>query len=260
MRVYIRADNWVINIGESRGNWQTVQTSVMGDTVNHPERSACGHLAPRWNRPGDLVAGLRTGDNFPAQIDTTHSPTRFSPTAPPTVFWQGQLAEDPTGRNLQVVVIAPSVWEWDSPTQSYSQENWRPEVQALFTELTPTLLRYMTPPRPAQPSPPAGILQWSYIVMGADHKGGTRPIGWANNHPFIPEPLPHYPPVRATIGTRTGTFDECVKVPFLILTASSARQAIAASRTSGIALFEVTLQDEHDHGDYALYLMLERIG
>lgn len=260
--IYIRWDNWTGTATQRFPNWQTAHTAVMGDTVNHPERVRAGSSPPRVMWPGDRAEGIRTGDSFPVRIDVTHPPTVVSPGRLPTVLWQGQLTDNPNGGNNEVVAIAPSVWEWDSSDQSYSERVWPANIQSMFTNLRPALLAYTNAVFTPRTLPPTGMIQNDFIVMGAGHKAGTRPIGWKNNHPppmmWPGAGLSHHAALRASIGSHT-TFEECVIVPMLILTATRARDALAHSSTPGLALFEMPIEDQYDHGSYVLFLVLERM-
>jgi hypothetical protein len=84
---------------------RSLTSAVMGDVNNHgsPSRIQAGFASN--------LGGLRTGDRFP-----TNEPwnMRGAPRAdqPPMLLWEGDLR-----RGQDLVIILPTIWEWDGGNQ-----------------------------------------------------------------------------------------------------------------------------------------------
>ena len=212
-----------------------LKTRVMGDTRGHTERVLAGSGTPapdsmngtlncaRTTRP--MLGGLRTGDYFPPGDSQTLMSDR-----PPLQLWQGELTE-----RQSAVVIVPLVWEWDSNDHSTSQRNVDERLPVWMFDQTRRIKTLIsTPPynETVLYHPPDEIL--------LDDKAGTRPIGYAGGA-GAHDPHDHIVPQA------------------LVLTYETAAHS-AQSVTRGVkGLFEIRYRDDHDHGDYTLYIQVEQI-
>ncbi len=135
---------------------------LMGDinNQNNPTRIQAGYAS--------ALGGLRTGDRFP-----TNEPWMLvsEPTAdrPPMLLWEGELHR---GRDL--VIIVPTIWEWDGGNQP---------MRTQFTQEINTYFSYTT-----RSNQNRGFV-WSELT-GVDAFGaGDRPIGMLARSPWAPEAL-----------------------------------------------------------------------
>lgn len=212
-----------------------LKTRVMGDTRGHPERVLAGSGTPNPNRMNEgsdcaansrpMLGGLRTGDYFPPDDNQTLMTDR-----PPFLLWQGELIQ-----RQSAVVILPFVWEWDSDDRSVSQRNIAERLPVwMLNQRRRVQVLISTPPSDETVlyQPPDEIL--------LDGKAGTRPIGYAGGA-GAHDPQDHIVPQA------------------LVLTYEIASHSAQAVTRGVKGLFEIRYRDDHDHGDYSLYLRIEQV-
>ena len=150
---------------------------------------------------------------------------------PPIVLWQGAITQ-----RRNAVVIVPIIWEWDSDNTSVSQRNIAERLPVWMFDQTHRIKGLIASP-PYNESivvyhPPDDIL--------LDDKAGTRPIGYAGG-----------------AGSRD-PHDHIVPQPLVLTYETASHSAQSVSR--GVkGLFEIRYRDDHDHGDYSVYLRVEQV-
>jgi hypothetical protein len=164
----LRQDSILINLGgqnglHGRGNVtlrRSLVSVLMGDVnnQNNPPRIQAGSAGG--------AGGLRTGDRFPS-----NEPWNLSgqPRADrlPMLLWEGQLR-----RGLDLVVIIPTIWEWDGGN---------PQLRSQFTQ---DVNYYFT----VSTYQDDGFVFRSFI--GGDIAGaGDRPIGMLGRDTWVPQGL-----------------------------------------------------------------------
>lgn len=111
--VFVRADVLLYPDGSTFDGRRTLRSVVYGR--DGQVRAGSGH---QWNSADDQPGGLITNDVYPPRrprFDT--SPSRI-PRDLPMVLWEGELQPG------EVVLVIPSVWEWDSNEVSPAEQAW----------------------------------------------------------------------------------------------------------------------------------------
>lgn len=234
--VYLRADNMKVSATDAveQGVKQTVKSIVVGDVNNHPERGQAGSASAK--------GGLRTGDKFPpATAQPWARGAALARDRAPMQIWEGTLTQGVDG-----VVILPTVWEWDSPNVSRSEADWDTNIHVVLDTIGDILkTRIRSRDRTASldsttvfPAGQGDAAQDPRGIYISDDKSGTRPIGILQ-------------------GPRRFVF---FLPQFLLFSYDS---ALAAATTSpdnlGIGVFAIRYKDNRDHGDYTLYIQVEKI-
>jgi hypothetical protein len=262
--IFITANNWIIHKDGTYLSLRQSRTKVMGDPNGHPERVPAGTKSPGL-RLDSAPGGLQTGDSFPSREPWKRTREPLTD-RPPVVLWNGYLTQ-----GEDAILILPVVWEWDSDDLSDSQQSFIRELPRWFQYQRPVLVSFFTlpPGSPFLPKSPildpitilinyyaaflgqgssAGVSQGypqGRIVLSG--KAGTRPIGYeeayTNKNTAVEVPLPDgLPPTE------------------LMLTYDSAITAANSTASFGVpGVYEIRYVDAHDHGDYSLYLQVERL-
>jgi hypothetical protein len=196
-----------------------IRTKVMGEARGHPGRVSAGS------------GGLRTGDSFPSSPAWERTRGTTFADRPPTVLWIGSLT-----RGRDAVLILPIIWEWDSDDVSASQRSVEQALPSWIVGQQLWLDHLIDYP-----------LDIVYRVVNARDaiplggKAGTRPIGYAGE--------------GGAFGV--GAHDHLTP-QVLALTYDSAVNAVQNSNCGVPGVYAVTYADEHDHGNYTLYLQVEQ--
>lgn len=262
--IFITTNNWMIHKDGTYQSFRQIRTKVMGDPNGHPERVAAGTKSPGL-RLDSSPGGLQTGDTFPwnQPWKRTRDPLADRP---PVVLWNGYLTQ-----GEDTVVLLPIVWEWDSDDVSDSQRSVADGLPLWFNYQRAAIASYSTSP-PGSPFHlrsvvvnPVELLTTYYAAflrqgysdgvrqgypqgrIPLAGKAGTRPIGYEEAY------------------TNTSTA-ETVALPDgltpieMVLTYDSATDAARATIDLGVpGVYEFRYVDSHDHGDYSLYLQVERL-
>jgi hypothetical protein len=234
--IFITSDALMVNRDGTDSPTRRVQTKVMGDPNGHPERVPAGTKSPgplNTNLEA-VIGGLQTGDVFPT-LPPWRRVREIRTDRPPIVLWQGILT---FGQNM--VMIAPIIWEWDSDDLSASQQSVNRGLPRWFEDSKSNLLRYIGIVLPSDP-----LTHFAYPIR-LDGKAGTRPIGYKE------------------AGTRSelpaaDTSHDYLEINGLFLTYDSAVKAADRVNLGVRGLNEIRYRDAHDHGDYTLYLQVERL-
>ncbi|MEP6691448.1 MAG: hypothetical protein ABJD07_09845, partial [Gemmatimonadaceae bacterium] len=88
-------------------NPTTVKSLVHGDAGNYGGRVQAGSASP--------MGGMQRGDHFPANVD----PSSGSAGAPSTSTFPLLLFEGPLTNGQEVIVIHPTLWEWDGDQTAF---------------------------------------------------------------------------------------------------------------------------------------------
>ena len=129
-----------------------------------------------------------------------------------------------------MAAIVPIVWEWDSWDESSSERVWRITHFRWFDRSTPELLSLLD----TWPSGRVPIFQRGNVTF--DSSAGTR-----------------------SIGTRSDDGQFFIVPQALILSYDSAMEAVRSSYSgAGVGIIQIRYTDSNDHGDYTLYLQVER--
>ena len=242
--VYLRADVFEINVAGAVVSTQVARTLVMGHNKPIPAGSGAAGFS---NPHGD--GGLLSGDVFPTSTPWTR---RDDPRTdrPPLLVWRGEL------RNTEnMIVVVPSVWEWDSDGPSPEETLWNnrigPSVVAAMANFTGPLSSW-----------PAGESLVKIIRGPGCSNRQTRPIG-SGRQPGLFE-LPH-----AILQN----------IPVVRVSNPSARQLLATPLTDSVITYgdgntrtvveagalprgviPINIRDMEDlKGDYTLYLQIEQM-
>ena len=238
--VYLRADVWQMDKNGAVVVKQPYKTTILGDTNRQTPRLKAGSASP--SEGGGPGGGLRTGDKFP-----TNTPWQLFGAAGaangtlPMLLWEGSLAQGADG-----IVIIPTVWEWDSRDMSRSESEWDKTLDTIFSAVKPHLLRQIIS-NDTTPFSMARALGDDAVTFGGQtanpavnlrDKSGTRPIGLfaLDGRPVVFLPA------------------------LLTLNYDSALKATKTSPSnSGLGVFAFRYVDAQDHGDYTLYIQVEKI-
>lgn len=215
--VYLRADVWMLNRDGSVPYRRSPRSVLMGDinNQNNPPRIAAGTASDD--------GGLRTNDKWPIS-EPWRRVRNPLPDRPPMLLWEGTLVQ---GENM--VVILPTVWEWDSRDPSPSETAYDGLVDGWFNggkrDLTVAIEHKST-----------ANLVFQKDIMFHREKGGTRPIGMYSG---------------GNIG---------LLLRELSLTYDAALEAARSTPSNvGYGVFAINYHDHEDHGDYTLYVQVEQI-
>jgi hypothetical protein len=253
--IFITSSAWVVHNDGSYERTPKVQTKVMGDPNNHPERIPAGSAHPGPTSLNVMIGGLHTGDSFPANQPWRRT---LEPLAdrPPIVLWQGELTAD-----KDISMIVPVIWEWDSSDYSASQRSVDRELPGWFQKTKANLISLIPATRWLNPVEHSVIAVDFYhhtvyeiqpinsltnradgLDLRLDAKSGTRPIGYEEN-------VAHF-----TNSSSVPMYDALNPREIVL----NYYNAIAASSGAGMRL-EINYTDAHDHGDYTLYLQVEQV-
>ena len=220
--VYLRADVWVLKRDGSVPYRGSPRTLLMGDInrQTYPPRIQAGSASDK--------GGLRTNDKWPSN-EPWRRVTDPLPDRLPMLLWEGSLVQ---GENM--VVIVPTVWEWDSSNPSDSEIYWDSSdgVISLFEAIRNTY-RYVIEKQLSDFLFSPGAINFASTA-------GTRPIGirpiQARGDPsrFLPKVL-------------TLTYDAA-------LTA-----ARSTPSNTGSGVIALNYADQRDHGDYTLFVQIEQV-
>jgi hypothetical protein len=240
--IFITADVWELDgTGRIIVAPRRVTSLVMGDIFGPGAQVRAGN--------GGDGGGLRTGDQVPSRptrdpwrrTDATRTDGRI-----PMVLAQVRLV---SRRN--VVVVAPIIWEWDSPESSKSQERWNRVRNELFTATFSGGYGLSSPSGAAgRPSDWGGLINWPAgivpvfplvrIRMG-NSKPGTRPIGWGGEAGVFTLPADSITPQAVAL-----SFEGAV-------------EAARSDSGNGPGLLKIRYADQNDHGVYTLFIQIERL-
>jgi hypothetical protein len=166
--VFIRAD---ILIYRDHGNFlgrRSLRSALFGQ--NGDIRAGSGH---QWNAAEEVSGGLITNDIYPLRrqrFDTAASPR---PRDLPMVLWEGDLQPG------EVVMVIPSIWEWDSNDPSEAERAWDIGLNAQAPNLHYGGL-FLADDRNAPP-PVQIIMPHVLTNILSVFDDGTRPIGAARH-------------------------------------------------------------------------------
>ena len=244
--VFITADVWVLGEnGRTISGPARVQSLVMGQ--RGPERFMDRIAAGRGNEFG----GLGTGNTVPSRA--SNDPWRRTEEPRTNGRLPMLLTDVKLESKVDMVVVAPLVWEWDSYDQSRSQREWDAERNVVFTNAHGGFGLASPQGAPGSPSDWTALLTgWParripVFTLGKANftdKGGTRPIGWFGEEPILGPRLP-----------RDGVMLQAIALPY--------EGAIEAAQSNyfrlGPGIVKIRYTDRHDHGDYTLFLQIEQL-
>jgi len=215
--VYLRAEIFLLNQSGGVTLRRSLRSIVMGDTNNQsdPPRMTAGSASS--------TGGLRSSDPWP-NSEPWHRVSNPSLDRPPLLLWEGSLTQ---GNNM--IVIVPTVWEWDSRDPSPTEIEWERLVNDWFQNGN---YGFVSAIRRNERSPEL------YINPILFHGGpqGTRPVGIDR--------------------TANGVL---LRVRSLTLTYEAALQIATTTPSNlGYGVIALNYVDAQDHGDYTLYLQVEQ--
>jgi hypothetical protein len=241
--IFITADTWELDEpGRIIGSPRRVTSRVMGDIGGPGAQVMAGS--------GGDGGGLRTGDQVPSR--PTRDPWRRTEATRTDGRIPMILAQVRLVYKQNVVVVSPLIWEWDSPATSKSQERWGRVRNELFTG-TSSGGHALSSPRggAGRASDWGGLINWPtgrvpvfplvQVRMGAN-KAGTRPIGWGGEGGAFTLPADSITPQAIAL-----SFEGAVEA--------------AKSDYAGLGpgIVRVRYTDQNDHGDYTLFIQIERL-
>lgn len=228
--VYVRSDWWKLNKKGVVERRDITQTKILGDINNQSD-------PPRLQAGGapDGHGGLVTGDKYPRPSNPWARAGVTYPDRLPTVLWEGQLMQ---GENM--VVIVPTVWEWDNREKSNSEREWEQRINAAFAGRQASLVSSIASRDQKNYLNGFSDDERGFVYLGSS--AGTRPIGM-------------------DAFARDGVSGSIKLAPqALTLTYDS---ALEATRTSpgnlAPGVFAIRYVDRQDKGDYTLYVQVELI-
>jgi hypothetical protein len=197
----------------------TQRSATLGDVNNQPNRKQAGSASSK--------GGLRTNDKYPT--DQPWARGALQTLELPMLLWMGTLTQGEDG-----VLIIPTVWEWDSPDASKSETEWDNSLDRLFNLKKPEMLnRIQNKVLTTALAPQV----WDMNNSAA----GTRPIG-------------------SDIYRNLGLTGVTISVQTFALTYDSAMEAARTSpNNSGPGVFAFRYTDAQDHGDYTIYIQVEKL-
>jgi hypothetical protein len=218
--VYIRVDTWKLHRNRLVTDRQNLKTKIIGDVGDN--------LYPRDNPPrikfgsaGDN-GGLRSGDKFPNEQPWERK-SAFKTDQPPMLLWEGELT-----RGEDQMVIAPTIWEWDGKDVSDSQTQWETQMEGDINCMSQFASTYQIPQ--GSKDTRASCIP----SMDLKGSGGTRPIGLHSYNGFTPL--------------------------FIALTYDAALEVTKTSPgNAGLGVIAVNYKDETAHGNYTLYIQVEKV-
>src|ERR1035437_3076021 len=248
--VFITSDAWMFEPNGTYRHLSSLRSQIMGDRNNYSYRIMAGSRSPQ--------GGLQTGDSYPSPQPWTRTGTgRPRADRPPMLLWEGELV---SGRDI--VVVVPIVWEWDSNDVSNSQKKieqglpyWYESTKDRFPQ--ELRLKRQRPVNffggnagdtPATDSPLLYPERWDLqgqcfmpASIKINGKGGTRPIGY----------------VQCGDNSRPSG-QEIFRPNGLFLTYEWALRYSNNLFFGTPGVFEIRYVDSNDHGDYSLFLQIER--
>jgi len=213
--------------GNSAPAWSdeyVAKTSVYGDRVYWPNRIQAGSASP--------TGGITSGDVVPpnpAYPVAAPVPSQF-----PLLVWDGTITA-----NKELIVIAPSLWDWDGDTTQFHQW-WSGQsgVARFGTKLDLSAIQS------SQQSTRFEYVQLFKNIYGA-------PIGHSGDGGNGYD--------RA-IGLEGGAFNYSLPDRGIILTQEKLERAFAAFNVSRVVMpMQFTERMTNDTGDYLLYFQVERL-
>lgn len=206
---------------------------VMGDIDGQEGRIPAGHASS--------LGGLRSSDQFP-DVEPWRRSGAVNPRRPPMLLWEGTLTQ-----GARAVVIVPTIWEWDGPSDLLTQ--YRRGMTTIFPRYVRTLSASET----------------NFAAFRTPMTGGpgtSRPVGFEPTGNAADRPI--------GIAVRNGSFlaadeadqgREWFTPQRLLLTYDLARQAVTNTRDGfGPGIFQMTYTDHPElAGVYTLYLQVEKI-
>lgn len=237
--IYLRADVWQLDRNGAVISKKPYKTPVLGDVNNQSNRKQAGSASSK--------GGLRTNDKYPT--DQPWARGALQTLELPMLLWMGTLTQGEDG-----VVIVPTVWEWDNPNSSDSETHWDNSLDQMFAILKPHLIYRIQRDSSAtdfdmQQVMASGGSFFNHGFVGASLAGvylgevsGTRPIGMNVDRP------------------NPAQWQAVLAPQVLALTYDA---AVAATKTSpsnnGLGVFAFRYTDGQDHGDYTLYIQVEKL-
>lgn len=226
--------------GPVRIDERVVKSLTYGDEKGYPLRIQAGTATG--------TGGLTAGDNYPNQPDPWRRSDQPRINQLPLLLWEGDLVS-----GQSVVLITPTVWEWDGDQRAY---NWWSSGQmksgdprTLTQERLETgVFDGLLGRKDIHPFEFPRDAARTVTELGNDPRSVTnadRPIGMRENPSWGPGYFPELQPKE------------------LALTVSGVEAALANSSSfggRGAGIIEVRYQDQEVWmGDYTLYLQVERI-
>lgn len=216
-------------------NRTSPQSVVMGDIQGQvtPPRIPAGGASS--------LGGLRSSDQYPAVEPWKRT---IAPTAnrPPMLLWEGRLTQGVNG-----VVVVPTIWEWDGPSDLLTQ--YRRGMASVFARYVRTLH--------ASETNGANFRGPMRGGPGTERVVGFEPTGNAADRPIGMNVITG----SFMAASEDGQGHEWFTPQRLLLTYELARQA-AADTTDGFGpgIFKITYRDHPElAGVYTLYLQIERL-
>jgi hypothetical protein len=230
--IYLRADVWQMDRSGAVVSKKPYKTPVLGDVNNQPSRKQAGSASNK--------GGLRTNDKYPT--DQPWARGALQTLELPMLLWMGTLTQGEDG-----VLIVPTAWEWDSPNASTSEINWDNKLDPMFAILKPHLIYRIqnrvkeTAFDVANVSGDPDVLRGGAMYLGRG-ESGTRPIGAQMDRiPLLPTQL-------------------FLHFQILPLNYDSALEATKTSPSNnGLGVFAFRYTDAQDHGDYTIYIQVEKV-
>lgn len=234
--VYILAEIAEFNAAGEVLNRLSPQSVIMGDIQGQE------HTAPRIPAGGASdLGGLRSSDQYPP-VSPWRIATALNDRRPPMLLWEATLTRGQNG-----VVIVPTVWEWDGPSDLLTQ--YRNAMASVFGRYVRTLS--------ATDTNFANFLAPMTGGPGTARVVGFEPTGNAADRPI-------------GVSVRNGSFlaahedqqgAEWFTPQRMLLTYDLAQQAVANTRDGfGPGIFKMTYRDHPElAGVYTLYVQVQRL-
>jgi hypothetical protein len=236
--VFITADLFTVDSQGRIGQLNRVQSRVMGDITDHPDRIRAGSAEPGILSLSE-VGGLRTGDNVPDR--GTRDPWRRTENPRtdgrlPMLLWEGKLI---AGQSM--IVINPVIWEWDNSDASSSMLAYNSGILNWVTQHRADFQTQISNDKPNGPPVLTGLERLFRFGPGSN-AFGTRPIG-IGGEPSV---------LAFNIFTLT--------MQPIALTYYAADQASTTAYTGhGTGVVELNFHDRNAHGVYTLFVQIERL-
>lgn len=220
---YVNGNGKVVYENES-------QTPVMGDTWNLPGRVQVGNA---WGGRGGII----DGDSYPTTTpwDRTNIPLLPARDYPPMAIWEGDLTQ-----GEDVVVIIPTIWEWDSGQGALDGWlKWQVDVNDRFGKEAKRIVGMYGQIFDAVD---LGIRTIATLQTGGVlGSAGSRPIGFQRN----------------ADGTTASFSARALVLDFDSAMLIASQQPIG--RGNGVLSF-VYDEDRYFRGNYTLYIQVEPVG
>jgi hypothetical protein len=223
---------------------RAVQSLTYGDEKGYPLRVLAGTATE--------TGGLTAGNNYPNQPDPWRRSDSPRINQLPLLLWEGELVQ---GQN--VVVITPTVWEWDGDSRAY---NWWTSGKAKAWKTEGTLVQELKGNGTYEGLLSRADIQPFELPRDDQHSvdegsgedgvnGADRPIGMR----LVQSPFQ---------GTENYWYHQFSPklVALTVLDVETALQNTNSFGGRGAGIVEVRYRDWQDwQGDYTLYLQVERI-